>query len=84
MAWTQKKSGRYYAYFKDQERTPVAKSVPLRVIQELAGHSTIAMTQQYSHLQPGILGAAIDQTFGSVQPDPGDSEDREDEAGAGT
>mgnify|MGYP006269518111 CR=1 FL=1 len=58
--------------------------VPLRVIQELAGHSTIAMTQQYSHLQPGILGAAMDQTFGGDRPDEDDSEDREDEAGTDT
>jgi site-specific recombinase XerC len=58
--------------------------VPMRVIQELAGHSTITMTQQYSHLQPGILGAAMDQTFGSDRPDEGDSEDHKDEPGTDT
>lgn len=33
--------------------------VPLRVVQELLGHSTIAMTMRYSHVVPGSLHAAI-------------------------
>lgn len=33
--------------------------VPLRVVQDLLGHSTIIMTQRYSHVAPGNLRAAV-------------------------
>jgi len=41
--------------------------VPLRVVQELLGHSTITMTMRYSHVAPGNLRAAI-RTLGPASP----------------
>jgi site-specific recombinase XerD len=35
------------------------KGVTPRVIQELAGHTTLAMTMRYMHLAPGFTDAAI-------------------------
>ncbi len=35
------------------------KGVPLRVIQEWMGHSTIAMTERYAHLAPGFSSEAV-------------------------
>lgn len=37
----------------------VMRGVPLRVIQEWMGHSTIAMTERYAHLAPGFSSAAV-------------------------
>lgn len=39
--------------------TLVARGVPLRVVQELLGHSTIAMTERYAHALPASLADAI-------------------------
>ena len=33
--------------------------IPIRVVQELLGHSTITMTMRYSHVAPGNLRAAV-------------------------
>jgi site-specific recombinase XerD len=33
----------------------VMAGVPLRTVQKLAGHSTVAVTERYSHLAPGHL-----------------------------
>jgi integrase len=38
----------------------VSKGVPLTVVQELVGHSSLAMLQRYSHLSPGALRNAVD------------------------
>lgn len=35
------------------------RGAPSRAVQELAGHSEIAMTQRYMHLSPAALDAAI-------------------------
>lgn len=35
------------------------KGVPLRVVQDLMGHSTIAMTERYAHLMPSSLNSAV-------------------------
>jgi integrase len=37
----------------------VTKGVPLKVIQELLGHSTIQMTERYAHLAPSATRNAI-------------------------
>jgi len=37
--------------------------VPLRVIQEILGHSTVNVTEIYSHLQPDVMGDAMEQAF---------------------
>src|SRR5262249_41643740 len=36
------------------------KGVPLHVVQELLGHSTITMTMRYAHVAPSALRTAID------------------------
>jgi integrase len=40
------------------------KDVPIRKISELAGHSSTAVTEVYSHLQPESLERAMNETFG--------------------
>ncbi len=37
----------------------VMNGIPLRTVQKLLGHSTIAMTERYSHLAPGHLRDAV-------------------------
>ena len=37
----------------------VMKSVPLKAVQELLGHSTIEMTMRYAHLAPSMLQSAV-------------------------
>jgi integrase len=41
------------------------EGVPLRVIQQILGHSSITQTEQYSHLVPELLHRAMEQTFGT-------------------
>lgn len=33
--------------------------MPLRIVQELLGHSTIQMTERYAHVAPTALRAAV-------------------------
>jgi len=40
------------------------KGVPMRVIQSILGHSSISVTERYSHLAPETLNAAMEETFG--------------------
>ena len=42
------------------------QGVPMRVIQQILGHSTIQVTERYSHLSLEVLVKAMDETFGSV------------------
>lgn len=37
--------------------------VPLRVVQEILGHSSINVTEIYSHLQPDVMGDAMERAF---------------------
>lgn len=37
----------------------VMKGVPLRVVQEWMGHTTITMTERYAHLAPGFSSEAV-------------------------
>jgi len=37
--------------------------VPLRVIQAILGHSSIDVTEIYSHLQPDVMGEAMEEAF---------------------
>jgi integrase len=41
------------------------KGVPMRVIQAVLGHSSINMTEIYSHLRPEVMSRAMRETFGS-------------------
>lgn len=43
------------------------KAIPMRVIQELLGHSTISMAVRYSHLGPSTLHEAV-RTLGTSRP----------------
>jgi integrase len=48
------------------------RGAPVRAIQELAGHSDLAMTQRYMHLSPAALEDAIrllDRTLGEKRGD---------------
>jgi integrase len=40
------------------------QGVPMRVIQEVMGHSTVSVTEMYSHLAPETLEQAMEETFG--------------------
>jgi integrase len=40
------------------------KGVPMRVIQAILGHSSISVTERYSHLAPDTLDAAMKEAFG--------------------
>jgi integrase len=40
------------------------KGVPIRVIQAILGHSSVNVTERYSHLAPETLDAAMEETFG--------------------
>ncbi len=40
-----------------------SSGVPLRVIQAILGHSTINVTEIYSHLQPDVMGEAMEEAF---------------------
>ena len=37
----------------------VMRNVPLKVVQELMGHTTIEMTMRYTHLSPGVTSDAV-------------------------
>ncbi len=39
------------------------KGVPLKIIQELLGHSTIGVTEIYAHLQDDVIREALEGTF---------------------
>jgi integrase len=39
----------------------VMKGVPLRVVQDLLGHKSLAMTLRYSHLSPDFGQSAVDK-----------------------
>lgn len=46
----------------------LAQGVPQRVVMEQLGHSTLAMTQRYTHVLPSLMGdaaAATDRALGS-------------------
>lgn len=40
-----------------------SSGVSLRVIQKILGHSTINVTEIYSHLQPDVMGEAMEKAF---------------------
>jgi integrase len=40
------------------------QGVPLRVISEILGHSSTSVTEKYSHLKPGVMDEAMEDTFG--------------------
>lgn len=40
------------------------KGVPMRVTQAILGHSSVSVTERYSHLQPEVMTKAIHETFG--------------------
>ncbi len=40
------------------------KGVPMRVIQAILGHSSVNVTERYSHLASETLDAAMEETFG--------------------
>jgi len=46
----------------------LAQGVPQRVVMEQLGHSTLAMTQKYTHVLPQLMhdaAAAMDRALGS-------------------
>lgn len=43
-----------------------SSGVPLRVIQAILGHSTINVTEIYSHLQPDVMGDAMEEAFNNL------------------
>lgn len=36
----------------------------MRVIQAILGHSSTSVTERYSHLQPEVMGKAMEEAFG--------------------
>lgn len=40
------------------------KGIPMRVIQAILGHSSVSITERYSHLAPDTLDAAMRKVFG--------------------
>lgn len=42
----------------------VQRGVPLSVVQAILGHSSIQVTERYSHLAPDVMTAAVRSTFG--------------------
>ena len=40
------------------------RTVPLRVISEILGHSNTQVTEMYSHLSPEVMDRAMEETFG--------------------
>jgi site-specific recombinase XerD len=36
----------------------------LRIIQAILGHSSVNVTERYSHLQPEVMEKAMEETFG--------------------
>ena len=41
------------------------RTVPLRVISEILGHSNTQVTEIYSHLSPEVMDRAVEETFGA-------------------
>ena len=42
------------------------KGTPMRIIQGILGHSSINMTEIYSHLRPEVMTRAVHETFGEL------------------
>ena len=42
------------------------KGTPMRIIQGILGHSSINMTEIYSHLRPEVMSRAVQETFDSL------------------
>ena len=40
------------------------KGVPIRVVQAILGHSSVNVTEIYSHLRPEVMTRAMQETFG--------------------
>ena len=40
------------------------RTVPLRVVSEILGHSNTQVTEMYSHLSPEVMDRAMEETFG--------------------
>lgn len=41
----------------------VMRGVPLRIVQEILGHSSVQVTQRYAHLAPDTMKTAMQQAF---------------------
>lgn len=44
----------------------VMRGVPLPVVQQILGHSDIAVTQRYAHLAPGAVRGEMERAFGEI------------------
>ncbi len=42
----------------------VMRGVPLLIVQQILGHSSIQVTERYAHLAPDVMKAAMHQAFG--------------------